>query len=84
MTEGVVSIADVAIDEGDNTITVEVLPPSFVAAQKKTYTLTINRAGRNASDDARLRLSSLSLSDGMLMPALNDEWYASCCRRYRN
>ena len=36
-----VSVPDVAIDEGDNTITVEVLPPSFVAAQKKTYTLTI-------------------------------------------
>ena len=62
---------DVDIDEGDNTITVEVLPPSFVAAQKKTYTLTINRASRNASDDARL--SSLSLSDGMLMRTLDDE-----------
>ena len=48
----------------------EVLPPSFVAAQKKTYTLTINRASRNASDDARL--SSLSLSDGMLMRTLDD------------
>ena len=67
--QGVVSIAAVAIDEGDNTITVEVLPPSFVAAQKKTYTLTINRAARSASDDARL--SSLSLSHGMLMPAFN-------------
>ena len=60
---------NVAIDEGDNTITVEVLPPSFVTAQKKTYTLTINRARQNASDDARL--SSLSLSDGMLMPAFD-------------
>ena len=59
----------VDIDEGDNTITVEVLPPSFVAAQKKTYTLTINRARRNASDDGRL--SSLSLRGGMLMPAFD-------------
>ena len=59
----------VAIDEGDNTITVEVLPPSFIAAQKKTYTLTINRARQNASDDARL--SSLSLSSGTLMPAFD-------------
>ena len=67
--QGVVSIVDVAIDEGDNTITLEVLPPSFVAAQKKTYTLTINRARENASTDARL--SSLSLSRGMLMPAFD-------------
>ena len=58
---------DVAIDEGDNTITVDVLAPDFVAT--KTYTLTINRARRNASDDDRL--SSLSLSQGMLMPAFD-------------
>ena len=60
---------DVDIDEGDNTITVEVLPPSFIAAQKKTYTLTINRARQNASDDARL--SSLRVSSGTLMPAFD-------------
>ena len=65
----IADLATVAIDDGDNTITVEVLPPSFVAAQKKTYTLTINRARRNASDDARL--SSLSLRGATLMPAFN-------------
>ena len=68
-TDGTVSIVDVAIDEGDNTITVEVLPPSFIAAQKKTYTLTINRARRNASLDTRL--SSLRVSSGTLMPAFD-------------
>ena len=62
-------LGTVAIDEGDNTITVEVMPPSYVAAHKKTYTLTINRASLNASDDARL--SSLSLSSGTLMPAFD-------------
>ena len=55
------------IDVGDNTITVDVLAPNFVAT--KTYTLTINRARRNASDNATLR--SLSLSPGMLMPAFD-------------
>ena len=64
-----VTVPDVAIDVGDNTITLEVLPLSFVVAQKKTYTLTINRARRNASEDARL--SSLSLSSGTLMPAFD-------------
>ena len=58
---------DVDIDEGDNTITVDVLAPNFVAT--KTYTLTINRASSNASDDDRLR--SLNLSPGMLMPAFD-------------
>ena len=58
---------NVAIDEGDNTITVDVLAPNFVAT--KTYTLTINRASANASDDDTL--SSLSLSHGMLMPAFD-------------
>ena len=58
---------DVDIDEGDNTITVDVLAPNFVAT--KTYTLTINRASSNASDDDSL--SSLSLSQGMLMPAFD-------------
>ena len=67
--QGVVSITDVAIDEGDTTITLEVLPPSFVTAQKKTYTLTINRARRNASGDARLNL--LRVSSGTLMPAFD-------------
>ena len=57
-------LGTVAIDEGDNTIMVDVLAPDFVAT--KTYTLTINRARRNASDNATL--SSLSLSNGMLMP----------------
>ena len=75
------SYENVAIDEGDNTITVEVLPPSFVTAQKKTYTLTINRARQNASDDARL--SSLSLSDGMLMPAFDPADFACPRRRHR-
>ena len=65
----IADLATVAIDEGDNTITVEVLPPSFVASQKKTYTLTINRARRNASDDDRL--SSLRVSSGTLMPAFD-------------
>ena len=36
----------------------------------KTYTLTINRAGRSTSDDARL--GSLSLSNGMLMRSLDE------------
>ena len=58
---------DVDIDEGDNTITVDVLAPNFVAT--KTYTLTINRASSNASDDDRL--SSLSLRPGILMPAFD-------------
>ena len=57
----------IAIDEGDNTITVDVLAPDFVST--KTYTLTINRASANASDDDRL--SSLRLSSGMLMPAFD-------------
>ena len=57
----------VTIDVGDNTVTVDVLAPDF--ATMKTYTLTINRARANASDDARL--SSLSLSRGMLMPAFD-------------
>ena len=61
------ALSDVAIDEGDNTITVDVLAPDFVAT--KTYTLTINRASANASDDASL--SSLSLSQGMLMPGFD-------------
>ena len=59
----------IAIDEGDNTITVDVLAPNFVAT--KTYTLTINRARGNASDDDRL--SSLSLSEGMLIPAFDPD-----------
>ena len=57
----------ISIDEGDNKITVDVLAPDFVST--KTYTLTINRASVNASDDDRL--SSLSLSQGMLMPAFD-------------
>ena len=57
----------ITIDAGDNTITMEVLAPDY--ATMKTYTLTINRAERNTSDDARL--SSLSLSDGTLMPAFD-------------
>ena len=61
------ALTAIAIDEGDNTITVEILAPNFVAT--KTYTLTINRASVNASDDDRL--SSLSLSRGMLMPAFD-------------
>ena len=63
----VVALTGIPIDEGDNTITVDVLAPDFVAT--KTYTLTINRARVNASGDARL--SSLSLSDGTLMPAFD-------------
>ena len=55
------------MDVGDNMITVEVLAPDYATMQ--TYTLTINRARANASDDARL--SSLSLSDGMLMPSFD-------------
>ena len=73
-------LGTVAIDEGDNTITVEVMPPSYVAAHKKTYTLTINRARRNASDDARL--SSLSLSAGALMPAFDPAALPGCRRRH--
>ena len=57
----------VTIDVGDNTITVDVRAPNFVATE--TYTLTINRARVNASGDARL--NSLSLSDGTLMPAFD-------------
>ena len=45
------------------------LAPDFVAT--KTYTLTINRASANASDDDTL--SSLSLSQGMLMPAFDPD-----------
>ena len=60
-------VTAIAIDEGDNTITVDVLAPDFVAMQ--TYTVMINRARGNASDDDAL--SSLSLSDGMLMPAFD-------------
>ena len=66
----VIAVADrdtIAIDEGDNTITVDVLAPDFVST--KTYTLTINRASANASDDDRL--SSLRLSEGMFMPAFD-------------
>ena len=48
----VIALQDISIDEGDNTITVDVLAPDFVAM--KTYTLTINRARRNASDNATL------------------------------
>ena len=64
-----VTVPNVAIDVGDNTITLEVLPPSFIVAKKKTYTLTINRARQNASGDARL--SSLRVSSGTLMPAFD-------------
>ena len=63
----VVALQDIPIDEGDNTITVDVLAPNFVATE--TYTLTINRASANASDDDRLSL--LDLSEGMLMPAFD-------------
>ena len=57
---------DVDIDVGDNTITVDVLAPDFVV--KKTYTLTINRARRNASDNATLK--SLRLSPGYVGTSL--------------
>ena len=67
MDGDVVALQDIPIDEGDNTITVDVLAPDFVATE--TYTLTINRARRNASDDATL--SSLDLNQGMLMPAFD-------------
>ena len=64
---GATGVSNISIDEGDNTITVDVLAPNFVAT--KTYTLTINRASANASDDDRL--SSLSPSQGMLIPAFD-------------